>query len=419
MQKLNVAPFTGYQKFLIAVLAFLQFTIILDFMIISPLGAMLMPALHITPSQFGVVVSAYAFSAAASGILAAGFADRFDRKKFLLFFYCGFLIGTALCAMATSFQFLLMARIVTGIFGGVIGSVVLAITTDLFAFEVRGRVIGFIQAAFAASQVLGIPLGIFFSNHWGWHAPFVMIVVLGSAVGVVIFTQLQPIDGHLKLQTDNGNALSHLLKTLVNRNYTVAFALTALLSTGGYMLMPFGSAFTVNNMDIDMAHLPVIYLVSGIAAFFTGPLVGRAADTFGKVNVFVFGALLSIVMVMIYTHLGPTPLWLAILVNSVLFVGIFSRIIPAQALTSAIPAPANRGAFMAVNASLQQMSGGLASVLAGIIVTELPGGKLDHFDKIGYVVVVTTAVSMVFMFQVNRRVMAAGVATTPAQMPAH
>lgn len=399
--------FTSYQKFLIAVLAFLQFTIILDFMIISPLGAMLMPALKITPSQFGVVVSIYAFSAAASGILAAGFADRFDRKKFLLFFYTGFLVATLMCALATNFHVLMFARMLTGIFGGVIGSVVMAITTDLFPLQMRGRVMGFIQSAFAASQVMGIPLGIYLGNIWGWHAPFFMIVIIGVAVGIVIFARLQPVDGHLKLQSiDRKNPLTHLLRTLVNPEYTLAFGLTALLSTGGFMLMPFGSAFTVHNMGIDMEHLPIIYLVSGFAALFTGPLVGRATDKLGKLKVFIFGAVLSMVLVVIYTHLGITPLWLAILVNVVLFVGIFSRIIPAQALTSAIPSPANRGSFMAVNSSLQQMAGGLASVIAGFIVMELPDGSISHFDTLGWVVLGTTGFSMIMMYLVNQKVAA-------------
>src|SRR5690242_2096192 len=104
--------FTGYQTFVVAVLAFLQFTIILDFMIISPLGAIVMPELHISTRQFGLAVSVYAFSAGASGILSAGFADRFDRKRLLLFFYGGFILGTLLCGLAPNYHWLLLARVV-------------------------------------------------------------------------------------------------------------------------------------------------------------------------------------------------------------------------------------------------------------------------------------------------------------------
>jgi predicted MFS family arabinose efflux permease len=173
--------FTGYQKFVIFLLAFLQFTIILDFMILSPLGALLLEELHVTTRQFGLVVSVYAFSAGASGLLTAGFADRFDRKKLLLFFYFGFLLGTLGCGIAPDYSTLLVARTVTGLFGGVIGSISMAIAADLFPLEVRGRVMGVIQTAFAASQVLGLPIGLFLSNHWGWHAPFLLISALGRA----------------------------------------------------------------------------------------------------------------------------------------------------------------------------------------------------------------------------------------------
>ena len=353
----TVQPFTSYQKFVVAILAFLQFTIILDFMILSPLGAMLMPALQITPSQFGLVVSVYAFSAGISGFLAAGFADRFDRKKLLLFFYAGFVVGTLFCGLAPTFHLLLVARMVTGVFGGVLGSIVFAITTDLFTFDMRGRVMGFIQTAFAGSQVLGIPLGLYLSNRWGWHMPFLMIVAVSSVVWVMIWLRLKPIDTHLALHPDR-KPFHHLIATVSNPGYLQAFATTALLSTGGYMLMPFGSAFTVHNLGIDITRLPMIYLVTGLCAIFTGPLVGRASDALGKFNVFFFGTVLSIIMVLIYTNLGVTPIGMVMLVNVVMFVGIFSRMIPSQALMSAIPDPASRGSFMSVGASVQQMAGG-------------------------------------------------------------
>jgi predicted MFS family arabinose efflux permease len=140
--KIQPEPFSKYQKLLIAILALLQFTIILDFMIISPLGDMLMKDLSASTSQFGLVVSSYAFSAAISGIMAAGFADKYDRKKLLIFFYAGFILGTLLCGISTNYYLLLAARIVTGIFGGVIGSIVMAIVADMFAVHQRGRVMG-------------------------------------------------------------------------------------------------------------------------------------------------------------------------------------------------------------------------------------------------------------------------------------
>lgn len=413
-QKLS-SSFTGYQKFVVAVLAFLQFTIILDFMILSPLGAFLMPALNISTAQFGYVVSAYAFSAGISGILAAGFADRYDRKKFLLFFYIGFLIGTLCCALAPTYHFLLAARMVTGIFGGVVGSVVFAITTDLFPFEMRGRVMGILQTAFAASQILGLPAGLFFANHWGWHSAFFMIVIVGVIVGLVIQLKMRPLREHLNYKTDR-KALHHLLHTLTDRNFLLPFSLTALLSTGGYLLMPFGSAFTVNNLKIHFDHLPMIYLITGIAAIAIGPLVGRMADKFGKFRVFSFGTVISMVVIVYYTHLGPTALWYVIAVNVLMFVGIFSRMIPSQALMSAIPSPQNRGAFMAVSSSLQQIAGGFASILAGAIVNKLPNDELEHYDILGYVLVGTMLACLIMMYRIHLRIPEPNNANKPEAM---
>lgn len=395
--------FSRYQALLISLLAFTQFTIILDFIIMSPLGAILMPSLGITAGQFGVAVSAYAFSAGISGILAAGFADRFDRKRLLLFFYVGFTLGTALCAAAQNYHVLLLGRIVTGLFGGVIGAVVLAIVTDLFPLHLRGRVMGFLQTAFAASQVLGIPAGLFLANHWNWHVCFVAIVVVSIAAIAIIALVMEPVDAHLKLKQDK-NPFHHLIATLGQPRYTLAFAVTTLLATGGYMLMPFSSAYTVHNLGIDITHLPTIYLVSGLFSIVTGPLVGRASDAFGKYPTFVFGCAMTVVMVLIYTHLGHVSLATAILVNVLMFVGIFSRMIPSQALMSAIPDASQRGSFSAVSASLQQLSGGLGSVLAGAIIAQAPDGSLIHFDRIGYVVVATTIITLVMMYFVQKAV---------------
>jgi predicted MFS family arabinose efflux permease len=362
-----------------------------------------MPALNITASQFGIAVSAYAFSAGFSGILAAGFADRFDRKRLLLFFYVGFTLGTTVCALAQSYHVLLLGRIVTGVFGGVIGSIVLAIITDLFPLHLRGRVMGFVQTAFAASQVLGIPVGLFLSNRWNWHVSFGAIVGLAIAAMAAILFVMRPVDGHLRLKQEK-NAFGHLIATVGQPRYTLAFVVTTLLATGGFMLMPFGSAFTVHNLGIDIGHLPTIYLVSGLFSIFTGPLVGKASDAFGKFPTFVFGSAVSVVMVLIYTHLGQVTLTTAIIVNVLMFVGIFSRMIPSQALISAIPIASQRGSFSAVSASLQQLSGGLGSVLAAAIIAQNVDGSLRHFDRLGYIVVTTSILSLIAMYFVQKSV---------------
>jgi predicted MFS family arabinose efflux permease len=407
----TLTPFSRYQKFIVGLLATLQFAVIIDFMLMAPLGAMIMPALEMSARQFGLVVSAYAFSAGISGLLTAGFADRFDRKTLLLFFYSGFVIGTLWCGLATTFETLLLARIVTGLFAGVIGSIVLAIAADLFAPQSRGRVMGVIQTAFSASQVLGLPVGLYLANHWGWHAPFLLLAAMGVAGALVIVLAMRPVADHLVARQER-SAFGHLFNTLSAPHHWPAFAATALLTTGGYMLMPFSSAFTVNNLGIDIDSLPSVYLFTGLCTIVTGPLIGRASDAFGKLPVFYVGSALTIIMVTIYTHLSNVSLLWVIVVNAALFVGIFSRLIPFQAMVAGVPAPTHRGAFNAVSSAIQQLSGGFASLLAGHIVLIGADGRLQHFEVVGYCLVATTVVAGYLVWRVWQ-----GLTHQPAPLP--
>ncbi|MBS1647872.1 MAG: MFS transporter [Bacteroidetes bacterium] len=395
--------FSRYQVFIIALLAFLQFTIILDFMVLSPLGVILLDTLHINTQQFGLVVSAYAFSAGLSGILAAGFADKFDRKKLLLFFYTGFLIGTLFCGLAPNYHLLLVARIVTGIFGGVIGSITMAIVTDLFSLSMRGRVMGFVQMAFAASQILGIPIGLYLANHYGWHSPFMLIVGVSLVVGVFIVLYMKPVNEHLKIKSDT-SAFRHLTQTISKPVYIKGFLATVFLATGGFMLMPFASAFSTHNLGISLEQLPMLYLITGIFSMIFGPITGKLSDTFGKYKMFVIGSVLASAMILIYTQLSITPLWLVILLNVILFIGISSRMISAQALMSAVPDQQDRGAFMSITSSVQQISGGVAAYVAGLIVLQRPDGFLERYPVVGYVVVGSVLVTVVLMYLINQYV---------------
>jgi predicted MFS family arabinose efflux permease len=395
--------FSGYQKVVAGLLAFLQFAVILDFMIMAPLGALIMPDLQITPARFGMVVSAYAFSAGLSGLLAAGFADRFDRKKLLLFFYVGFLAGTLWCGLAQTFASLLAARVVTGLFGGVIGSVVMAIATDLFAASLRGRVMGIIQTAFSASQVLGLPLALFVSNRWNWHAPFFLLVALGGIGGLLVAWRLQPVTGHLDAANDT-HPVRHLLATIGARRHLPAFATTALLATGGFMIMPFSSIFIVNNVGIAVGDLPTIYLLTGLCTIVAGPLIGKLVDRIGRMKVFLMGSATTVVMVLVYTNLGPVSLPLVVMVNVLMFFGIFSRMIPYQAMSASVPELHMRGSFNAIGASIQQLAGGLAAVIAGHLVSVGADGKLVGFERVGLVLVATTFVGVFLVSQVDKEI---------------
>lgn len=395
------AALTGYQKFVIFILAITQFTVVLDFMVMSPLGDILMKSLKMSPSQFGVAVSAYAFSAGASGLLTAGFADKFDRKKLLAFFYTGFIIGTVFCGIANSFETLVAARIVTGIFGGVIGSISMAIVADLFAIQQRGRVMGFLQMGFGASQVLGIPIGLYLANRWHWHTPFLWIAAMAAVILLLIFTKLKPVTYHL-VAGERKNPLRHLLHTIAKRDYRIGFTATALLSIGGFMMMPFGSAFAVNNLKVTNEQLPLVFMCAGVATLVIMPFIGKLADKVDKFRLFTVSCFWMIAVVLIYTRFSVSPLWLVIMFNILMMVGITGRMVPSTAMVTAVPAMQDRGAFMSINSSLQMIAGGIAAAAAGtIVVQRTHTSPLEHYETLGYIVSGITLLSIFLMYRVN------------------
>jgi predicted MFS family arabinose efflux permease len=392
-------PFTSYQIIVILILSLTQFSVVLDFMVMSPLGDLLIKDLKISPAQFGVVVSSYALSAGLSGFLTASFADKFDRKKLLLFFYGGFIIGTMLCGLSNSYWLLVFARIFTGIFGGVISSISLAIVADLFDINHRGRVMSFLQMGFGMSQILGIPISLYLAKVWHWQAPFYLIVILASVIFFVALFVLQPVNAHLKLQREN--AIKHLWQTISNKEYRIGYIATAFMSLGGYLMMPWGSTYSVNNIGISQEDLPLMFMIVGIATFAIMPLVGILSDKLNKFTIFTGASVLMVITVLIYTQLPKVSLILLILVNVFMMMGIMARMVPSQALAASIPAMKDRGAFMSINSSLQQMAGGVAALIGGWIVQQkTQSSPLENFDKLGYLVVAVILVNILFTYRV-------------------
>lgn len=394
--------FSSYEIFVILILTLTQFTVVLDFIVISPLGDLLMKSMNLSTTQFGLSVSAYAFSAGFSGLMTAGFADRFDRKKLLLFFYIGFIVGTLFCGLSHSYPMLLAARIFTGLFGGVIGSISMAIVSDLFPLEKRGRVFGFLQMGFGASQVLGIPLSLYIANIWGWQSPFLMIVALSIIVWLFIVFKLKPVTEHLEQKSED-NAIAHLWQALTLRKYRIGFLATAFLSLGSFMMMPWGSAYVINNLKITAQQLPFIYMASGVCTLTIMPIVGKLSDRFDKFHLFTIASIILVVVITIYANLGPVSFWIVLIMNLGLQVGFMSRMVPSTALTSALPQKKDRGAFMGINSSLQQIAGGIAAAIGGMIVVQNDKlSPLEHYDTLVYVVVLLSIISVFLLLRVSR-----------------
>jgi predicted MFS family arabinose efflux permease len=396
----NNHPLTRYQWLAVAILALTQFTVVLDFMVMSPLGDLLMKDFKVKPDQFGIVVSSYALAAGISGFLTAGFADRFDRKRLLVFFYSGFIIGTLFCGMADSYGQLVWARILTGLFGGVMSSISMAIVADIFSLEQRGRVMGFMQMGFGLSQIVGIPLSLYIAAEYHWQTPFYLIVGLSIGMLLAILLALKPINAHLALKREH-SAFSHLLATIKNRNYRIGFMATAFMSLGGYFMMPWGSAFAVNNVGLSQKDLPLLFMIVGISTFMIMPFIGWIADKVNKFQLFMIASLVMIGSVLVYVHLGETTLFALIVVNIFMMGGIMARMVPSQALTTSVPEAKDRGAFMSINSSLQQMAGGVAAMIGGKIVWQYsPSAPLMNFDLLGYVVIAVIIINIYLTYRV-------------------
>lgn len=400
-KKISRESFSSYQKLLIVLLAAVQFAVMLDFMIISPIGYLLTKELGVSTQQFGWLVSAYIFSAAITGIAAAGLIDRFDRKKVLLFFFSGFILGTALCAFSSSFAGLLSARIVAGIFGGVTSSTTLAIISDVFPPKQRGRAMSSVQLAFASSQILGIPLGLWIANTWAWPATFLTLVFFSSLVWSLLFFYLKPLTDHLASHAPK-NPFLHLWQTVSQPSHRLGFSATITLGMS-MLLQPFISIFLVNNLRLSQQDVPIVFMVTGISAFLIMPLVGRLSDRFDKFKIFLIGSVATIILFPIYTQLPLVPFWVILFLNVSLFAVTMSRMGPFQALNSMIPEPASRGAYMSVSSSLQQMAGGLGIVIAGgIVYQQTASSPLQNFNFLGYLAAILSLVAIFLVYRVSK-----------------
>lgn len=376
------------ERIILILLAALNFTHILDFMILMPLGNYLMPYFDLSPRQFSVLVSAYTISAAVSGFGAAFFVDRFDRKKVLLFAYIGFLIGTIGCGIAPTFVTLFIARTVAGLFGGLIGAQVLSIIADSFPYERRGVAMGAIMSAFSLASTLGVPFALYLANLISWHAPFLLVGILGIALIPLLMRYLPAMTGHLHgdPHTTQQSKWSVITNVLADKRQYTALIFSGLIMFGHFSIIPFINPFMEFNVGFSKNITPLIYLVGGIASFFASNILGKLSDVHGKVPIFMISTFSALPMVLIITNLPPVQAYVPVLILFGLwFSAATGRGVTSSAMITSVVSPEQRGSFQSFNSSLQQLGSGLAALVAGFMVSKDPeSGKLLHYNWVGY-----------------------------------
>ncbi len=377
------------EKLLLFVLACLNFTHIMDFMIMMPMGPQLMRFFSLSPQQFSFVVSAYSLSAGISGFLFSFWADRFPRKYILLVAYSGFVIGTIGCGLAPTFTMLVIARTVAGMFGGVIGAQVLSIVSDAFAYERRAQAMSIVMTAFSVASVIGVPVGLYLATEISWHAPFLVVGGLSLGVIALVIRYVPRLDGHL-LRGDQRPSLTRpglfsvVTNIWKNPNQMRALWLTSTIMLGHFSIIPFISPYLVANVGFGENNLYLIYAVGGALTIFSAPLVGKLADQRGKLPVFIVFALLSLLPIYLITTMAPAPLAYVLFVSGLFFIFSNGRLIPTQAMTSSVVSPQQRGGFMSINQSMQLLMQSVATYGAGLIIQKTPSGQLENYSIVGF-----------------------------------
>ncbi|TWU17712.1 Purine efflux pump PbuE [Novipirellula galeiformis] len=371
------------ERWILFVLATVQFITIVDFMIVMPLGPQLMRVLHIDPAAFGLIVSSYTLAAGAAGLVASATVDRFSRKSAFLVLYAGFILGTLLCGFAPNYGTLVFARVLTGAFGGILGGLSMAIIGDVFPDHRRGRATGALMTGFAIASVVGVPFGLVIGNHFGWNMTFIALGLLGTPIFFMAAYALPTLDAHFG--EAHVSPLESLRRTFTVGNHLNAFALIIALTCSGFLIFPYVSAYYVGNIGMSESQLPWVYIVGGGLTFVASPLVGRWADRAGKLFVFRVIAPLSAGLMFAITHLGSGEIILAVAVFGALMVCNVGRMIPAMAMITASVAPRNRGAFLSANSSVQHLFGGIGAYVGGLMVSQAgEGAPLEGFGTVGW-----------------------------------
>jgi predicted MFS family arabinose efflux permease len=376
----NQKPFS--ERWLLLLLAVIQFTVTVDFLIVMPLGPQYMRVFGIDAGQLGLMVSAYAISAGISGITAGLFLDRTDRRPALLWLFLGFTVGTLLCALAPTYHLLVAARVVAGAFGGVTGALILAIVGDVIPEQRRGAAIGMVMSAFSVASICGVPLGLTLATKFSWHVPFFALAGLCAIVLLAAMRIMPSLTGHLH-HAHGHHPVTRMIAVLSHKDHQMAFVFMAVLTGTGFLVFPYLSNYMVGNVGLTEKQLPLIYLFGGSFTIFSMNLIGRWADRAGKRRVFTFMSLLATIPILTLTNLPRVPLVVAIATSTALMICMSGRFVPAMAMMTGSIEARYRGGFMSINSSVQQFSSGVAAFASGRIIRQSPGGEITRFGWIG------------------------------------
>lgn len=390
------------ERKLLFLLSFLFFAHVMDFVIMMPMGDILMRDLHITPKQFSILLSAYSIMAFVMGLVSAMFTDRFDRKSALLFTVGGFTIGTFICGLVDHYPVLLIARALTGAFGGVTGGIVFSIVGDVIPFERRGKSMGIITASFSFASIVGIPFGLWLATRYHWQWPFIFFGIFSTIAFIASWKMIPSITGHI--QEGNGSKINiQVFKDIASDiNLVKGIVATFLMTLGHFMVVPFITPALIRNNGMSQEQVPMIYVISGIFSLITSPLFGKLTDKYGAKKVYTILVLICIVPILSLTQTHSTNIVLLYTITTAFILAASGRFVAANTLVTASVDSKRRGGFMSVRSSVIELAEGCAAMLGGFIVTIGMTGHLEHYDRLGYLSLGITFLSVILVRSIQR-----------------
>ncbi len=381
------------ELWLLLTLAGIQFTHILDFMIMMPLGPQFTALFQISDAKFGVLVSSYTLAAGASGLLASLYIDKFGRKRLLLVLYALFALATLACGLAPTYDALLAARIAAGVFGGVLSALSQTIVADVIPFERRGRAMGIVMTSFSVSTVAGVPISLFLAAHLNWHAPFIAIAAVSALFAVFAAITLPVLTDHLK-QADRPSALGGIRQVLSDANHQKAFVFSGLLMFAGFTIIPYITIYMQTNAGLSASQVPYIYLCGGVVTLFSARVFGRMTDSIGKVVTFRRLAIATLFPMVGITLASGLPLWAILCITTAFFMCMSGRMIPGMAIVTSAANPQLRGTFMTLNSAVQSAAMGVAAFLGGSIISRDAQGLVQNYWMAALVGCVASTLAM-------------------------
>lgn len=385
---------------LLLILAGIQFTHILDFMIMMPLGPQLTQAFSITDAQFGLLVSAYTFAAGASGLMASLYIDRFERRRLLLILYFLFALATLACGLAPTYETLMGARIAAGLFGGILSAMIQTIVADVVPFARRGKAMGVIMTSFSVSTVMGVPLGLFVAAHSNWHMPFFGIAGLSLVLVIAGWYVIPALQGHLHARGETG-PLQGIRQVLGDSNHLLAFCFSFCMIFAGFSIIPYITIYMQANAGLSASEIPLIYLAGGAATLFSAQIIGKLSDKLGKLKMLQIVASVAMIPMALITQTAGMAMVTILVITTFFFVFVSGRMIPGMAMVSAAANPRNRGTFMTLNSSMQSAAMGLAALVGGHLIARNSAGLIENYWLCSVIAIVFNVIALLIARQVK------------------